>query len=145
MFLFLITLLSFNSYSMCDYPHNPPVICAKGKVRKVKVIKHSKFKCLISLKAVTLIRPKNTYYFDKELDKQIFKKNELLIQKDVQFYSSSNCISDEVITTLEYNCSDKYKTFKDLELIDLNQKKGNVLDQWTEKKHFINCSSILSN
>ena len=129
---------------MCEYPHNPPVLCVKGLVAKKEVISHSKFKCLITLKVEKLVRPKNTYYFNNNLDKNVHIKSETLKKKKVDFYSSLNCNSNKIFTTLEYNCSDKYKKIKDLALIDLDQVNGKVLDQWTEKKHSIDCSALLS-
>jgi hypothetical protein len=130
---------------MCEFPHNPPVLCIEGKVIDSKPVKHSKFKCLITLNSKKIIRPSGSYFFNKNLDKVTHKKNEVIKKDKMKFYSFLHCSSKNLITTLEYNCSDKYKDIKDLALIDIGQKKGNVLDQWTEKKHFIDCQSLLSN
>jgi hypothetical protein len=137
--IILSFILSISSYAMCEFPHNPPVLCFKGKVISSTKIEHKTFNCKIKASVKKLIRPPQSYFFTKDLNKVVIKKAEELKKENVEFYSRDNCEKTEIITTLKYNCSDTYPKFKDFSLLDLHQVEGSVLDPWSEKKVKISC------
>lgn len=140
----LLFILSFNVFSMCDFPHNPPVLCLNGSVKKKLSIKHKKFNCKLVIKTNKLVRPKNTYRFTDGLVKEEFRETLKLNKSEVIIYSKDNCDLNKITTTVRYNCNDLHSDIKDMELIDLSQERGNVYDHWREKSTPLDCRSVLS-
>ena len=142
--IILVFLLTLNSLAICDYPHNPPAVCFSGSVVSKEQIKHPIYKCLVSAKVSSLLRPAKTYSYTKDLDKIVHKSESKIKRDRVQFYSSNNCDLSKITTILEYNCSDKNSGLKDLVLLDREKLRLSILDQWTEKEVTIDCTSLLS-
>ena len=143
--LILMSFLSLPINAMCEFPHNPPILCVEGDMVKTKKVTKKPFQCLITLKVVQVIRPIPTWKINKNLDKILFSKPKSLALKNLNFYSKKKCPPKETIKRmLRYNCSDKYSSLKDMALYELKDLKGYVSEDWEEKKVFINCESHLS-
>lgn len=142
----LITLffISFKSFAMCEYPHNPPVLCISGKVESVKSIKHSSYGCRLRLKVLKAVRPGKTYSFNSNLDRVEYNLPTSLKMKNVNLYSKGNCSKKLIKTIAEYNCNDRIAEFPDMSLLDAETLKAKIRDPWTEKKSLIDCSELLS-
>ncbi len=130
---------------MCEFPHNPPVLCLQGRVTKVQKLSSKSFKCIIQVEVDRFVRPANVYTFSKNLDRIEFKKTKRLKKEFVELYSNDHCKIKEIKTIVEYNCNDRFSDITDFKLLDMNTLKGKVLDPWQAKRSFFNCSQILSN
>lgn len=130
--------------AMCEFPHNPPVLCVEGHIIKSqKLLKHS-HKCKLKVKVKKMIRPSNVYYFTKELNKVEIKKVTKLKKKVIDIYSNKSCKAKEIRSILEYNCSDKYSDISDLAFLDKSMLKGKVFDPWQESSQNVDCGTLLS-
>jgi len=131
---------------MCEYPHNPPVVCLMGSVLKAQEVAIKDLTCKYLIKVEKVIRPKHTYRYNKKLYLVSFKNNEILKKyKDVTMYSrSKNCkkIKTKIFKMARFNCSDFYKEIPDFDFIDYGYLKGLVHDPWTEKDQNFNCKKL---
>ncbi len=129
---------------MCEYPHNPPGVCLEGSVVKMDSVNTKNYKCLLTVKVKKLIRPKDTYIFNSNLDRVEFKKAESISLKEVKLYSTKSCEAKNIKTVAEYNCNDRNSDIPDMSLLDSGLIKTKVRDPWTEKNPQIDCQSLLS-
>ncbi len=140
---FILLNLSFKTLPMCEYPHNPPVVCLKGKILKSKKVTIKKISCRYEVKVSSYIRPANTYRYDSKLNKQQFtKKTELNIKNPITLYTKdSRCRkpNTQLKRMAFYNCDTNYPTLPDLTLIDTGFLKGPIHDPWTEQRSIYQC------
>lgn len=141
--LYFLFFFVFNSFAICDFPHNPPVLCLKAKVISVKKINSPKYKCYIKTEVSSFLRPAGTYAYNSNLEKVLHKDALPLSKKNIDFYSAKNCDKENILTMLEYNCSDKDSSLKDYDLVDVHKTRTLILDQWTQKSVPIDCSMLL--
>ncbi len=137
-------LFVFDSVAMCEYPHNPPVVCLEGSVVKSTPISSKNYNCLLTIKVKQLLRPADTYKFNSNLDRVDYKKSESILVKEVSVYSKKSCNLKTIKTVAEYNCNDRNADVPDMSLLDSGLIKTKVRDPWTEKSPQIDCQSLLS-
>ena len=142
----LVTLILQSAFAMCEYPHNPPVLCLEGIVTKADSIVKGPFLCLYNIKVHKLIRPPKTWKYNDKLEKITFQKPLTTQMNSLVLYSTKACQSrKEIQTAIKYNCSDEYPIIKDLEFYSLNTSQTTVHERWEEKDFPLDCRQLWKN
>ncbi len=142
-FLMISLFTPFLAKAMCSYPHNPPVVCLKGKVLESKTTKKTNINCSYQVKTHLLIRPGRTYWYNDDLDLETYKTPKKLKNSKVKLYAKNKkCLSvgSEVNTMARYNCSTENSSVPDLVLIDQETLSKEVNDPWKRSLQFIDCN-----
>ena len=146
--ILLLIAFPFIARAMCEYPHNPPVVCIKGTVENSALVKLAPLKCKYSVKVSQNIRPAGSYRYNDNLDLITFKGPKNLEEKILTLYSDKGpCVKKgaQIKTMAIYNCSDLYKQVPDMVLIDQHTLKKQIEDRWNSSERTIDCQQEFVN
>ncbi|MGB0452740.1 MAG: hypothetical protein ACPGJV_03425 [Bacteriovoracaceae bacterium] len=154
LFILFLTLISFNVWGLCNFPHNPAAYCLKFKVLSQKLNKNTKpFQCELVIDLKSVYRPKNTYAYDDNLNKTEFKKNEKIdisksdrIKETKKLYVKAKKCKKEFLSlnqVVSYlSCYDTWENIPDFSFLTDGEKVQDLYDPWTQTYKKVSCEFL---